>query len=136
MVAEKPDAAKKLSHILSGGRAIRRNGFSKYNPIFEFEFDQRGSGMVHVVVTSVMGHVFETEFDEKYRVWHQTDPAVLFDLDTPVLKIINSVSHRYHCVCVQWILTTIALLLLLLLLLLRKKYFYTILLGKAKIERY
>jgi len=38
-VAEKNDIAKSVAEILSHGRYDRRESFSKYNKIYEFDFD-------------------------------------------------------------------------------------------------
>ncbi|TMW55827.1 hypothetical protein Poli38472_008475 [Pythium oligandrum] len=82
-VAEKPSVAKEIAAILSGGRYDRKQGFSPYNAIFEFPYEiQRQS--VHMVVTSVTGHLMELEFDPQYRSWYSCDPVELFN--APVLK--------------------------------------------------
>ena len=43
-VAEKNDAAKRISQILSQGNSHRREGFSVYNKIFEFDYNILGNG--------------------------------------------------------------------------------------------
>lgn len=89
-VAEKPDAAKKIAAILSNGKASRRKGFSQYNAIFEFDFNGfEGGSTVKMVVTSVTGHLMETDFDQKYRNWNSCDPVVLFDMTTPINQFVR-----------------------------------------------
>ncbi len=44
-----------------------------------------------MVVTSVTGHMQELEFQEPFNNWSMCDPAVLFDLNTPVAKSVGKV---------------------------------------------
>ncbi|RVE69228.1 hypothetical protein OJAV_G00075520 [Oryzias javanicus] len=55
-VAEKNDAAKGISEIMSNGRARRREGMSKFNKIYEYEYFLFGQN-VTVTMTSVSGHL-------------------------------------------------------------------------------
>lgn len=67
-VAEKNDAAKSISEIMSCGRMKRREGKSVYNKIYEFEynlFNQRCT----MTMTSVSGHLLNLEFSGAYRKW-------------------------------------------------------------------
>ena len=67
-VAEKNDAAKSISGIMSCGRLKRREGRSVYNKIYEFEynlFNQRCT----MIMTSVSGHLLNLEFSGAYRKW-------------------------------------------------------------------
>ncbi|KAJ3673895.1 hypothetical protein LUZ60_005887 [Juncus effusus] len=85
-VAEKPSVAKSVAEILSrgGGGGMRtRDGRSRYNRVFEFEYTIRGQRCL-MLVTSVTGHLMELEFDERYKKWHSCDPAVLYQ--APVHK--------------------------------------------------
>uniref|UniRef100_A0A3P9PY74 DNA topoisomerase n=1 Tax=Poecilia reticulata TaxID=8081 RepID=A0A3P9PY74_POERE len=59
-VAEKNDAAKGISEIMSGGRA-RRN--------------------VTVTMTSVSGHLLGLEFKAPFQKWHSCSPVLLFDTE-------------------------------------------------------
>ncbi|PSN32683.1 DNA topoisomerase 3-alpha [Blattella germanica] len=82
-VAEKNDAAKNLAGFLSGGNLRRRDGYSKFNKIYEFEcnaFNQR----CHMIMTSVSGHLLGLEFVGNYRNWRGCNPLALFD--APVTK--------------------------------------------------
>ncbi|XP_077229660.1 topoisomerase 3alpha isoform X2 [Tasmannia lanceolata] len=83
-VAEKPSVAKAVAGILSRNQGLRvREGRSRYNKIFEFEYNIR-SQHCHMLVTSVTGHLMELEFDERYRKWHSCDPTDLYS--APVRK--------------------------------------------------
>ena len=82
-VAEKNDAAKNIAEIMSGGHCNRREGLSRFNKIYEYQYMVQGS-QANMVMTSVSGHLLNTEFPEQYRKWYAVNPIQLFDL--PVLK--------------------------------------------------
>ncbi|XP_035551186.1 DNA topoisomerase 3-alpha-like isoform X2 [Juglans regia] len=85
-VAEKPSVAKSVAGILSRNQGLRtRNGRSRYNRIFEFNYSINGRPC-HMLVTSVTGHLMELEFEERYRKWHSCDPADLYQ--APVRKFV------------------------------------------------
>ncbi|XP_018404081.1 PREDICTED: DNA topoisomerase 3-alpha isoform X1 [Cyphomyrmex costatus] len=77
-VAEKPDAAKNIAGYLSHGTSRRREGFSKYNKIFEFNVQLWGQNC-QMVMTSVSGHLLGHEFTGGYNKWHSCHPLNLFD---------------------------------------------------------
>ena len=77
-VAEKPSVAKELAGILSSGRASSRRGASQYNTVHEFDHQLDG-GPCKMIITSVLGHLMEMEFEEQYRKWHGCDIGALFD---------------------------------------------------------
>ncbi|XP_054891755.1 DNA topoisomerase 3-alpha [Poeciliopsis prolifica] len=79
-VAEKNDAARGISEILSGGRARRREGFSKFNKIYEFECSLFGQN-VTVTMTSVSGHLLGLEFKAPFQKWLSCSPVLLFDAE-------------------------------------------------------
>lgn len=87
-VAEKPSVAKAVSGILSknqpGGMRVR-DGRSRYNKIFEFNYTIRNQPC-HMLFTSVTGHLMELEFDDRYRKWHSCDPVDLYN--APVRKYV------------------------------------------------
>ncbi|KAL9654769.1 hypothetical protein ABK040_008563 [Willaertia magna] len=83
-VAEKPDAAKQIANALSNGKFKSRNGKSKYNRIYEFDYRFKNQN-VTMVVTSVTGHLMEIDFELAKKNWHSCDPSVLMDVTTPVL---------------------------------------------------
>ncbi|KAJ6918667.1 DNA topoisomerase 3-alpha isoform X2 [Populus alba x Populus x berolinensis] len=76
-VAEKPSVAKSVATILSRNQLRVRDGRSRYNKIFEFNYSINGQ-QCHMLVTSVTGHLMEVEFEERFRKWHSCDPADLY----------------------------------------------------------
>lgn len=62
-----------------------REGRSRYNKIFEFNYAIRGQPC-HMLFTSVTGHLMELEFEERYRKWLSCDPADLYH--APVHKFV------------------------------------------------
>ncbi|XP_028766082.1 DNA topoisomerase 3-alpha isoform X2 [Neltuma alba] len=85
-VAEKPSVAKSVATILSRNQGLRvREGRSRYNKIFEFNYAIRGQPC-HMLFTSVTGHLMELEFEERYRKWLSCDPADLYH--APVHKFV------------------------------------------------
>ncbi|XP_058446097.1 DNA topoisomerase 3-alpha [Malaya genurostris] len=82
-VAEKNDASKNIANLLSRGTAQRREGFSPYNKIYEFEYTIRGQ-RVQMVMTSVSGHLLNFEFLPSFRGWNSCNPEQLFE--APVRK--------------------------------------------------
>ncbi|XVE86484.1 hypothetical protein DITRI_Ditri18aG0037600 [Diplodiscus trichospermus] len=85
-VAEKPSVAKSVSGILSRNQGLRvRDGRSRFNKIFEFNYSIRGQPC-HMLFTSVTGHLMELEFEDRFRKWHSCDPADLYH--APVRKYV------------------------------------------------
>ncbi|XP_059220855.1 DNA topoisomerase 3-alpha [Stomoxys calcitrans] len=82
-VAEKNDAAKTIAAQLSNGTARRREGYSVYNKIYEFEANVKGAKS-KMVMTSVSGHLLQLEFLGSYRNWQNVNPESLFE--APVRK--------------------------------------------------
>lgn len=100
-VAEKPSVAKAVTGILSRNNARMREGRSRYNKIFEFEYTIRGQP-IHMIFTSVTGHLMELEFDERFKKWHSCDPADLYQ--APVRKSVPQVCHliiSFLCNCLN-----------------------------------
>ena len=64
-VAEKNDAAKNIAGLLSGGARSMREGFSKFNKIYEFKCRVQGSRDADMCMTSVSGHMLNFDFEEK-----------------------------------------------------------------------
>ncbi|KAK4477749.1 hypothetical protein RD792_017010 [Penstemon davidsonii] len=88
-VAEKPSVAKAVSQILSknpssGGLRVRE-GRSRYNKIFEFNYAIQNQH-IQMSFTSVTGHLMELEFEDRYRKWHSCDPVDLYQ--APVKKFV------------------------------------------------
>ncbi|XP_025202861.1 DNA topoisomerase 3-alpha [Melanaphis sacchari] len=82
-VAEKNDAAKNIAGHLSSGNLQRREGFSKFNKIYEFNHTFQGSPST-MIMTSVSGHLLGYEFQGSYRSWTSCSPLELFHI--PVVK--------------------------------------------------
>ena len=68
---------------MSRGGSNRREGFSQYNKIYEFQYQVQGA-MADMVMTSVSGHLLGMDFGEQYRKWYSCHPVQLFDL--PIQK--------------------------------------------------
>lgn len=77
-VAEKNDAAKNLAEIMSKGRYRRREGLSRFNKIYEYEYRLFNQNCT-MVMTSVSGHLLNLDFVGTYRKWQGCNPITLFD---------------------------------------------------------
>ncbi|XP_064477932.1 DNA topoisomerase 3-alpha-like [Ornithodoros turicata] len=77
-VAEKNDAAKNISDLMSHGRFRRRDGLSRFNKIYEFDYRLLGSNC-KMSMTSVSGHLLNLDFTGTHRKWHSCSPVELFD---------------------------------------------------------
>ncbi|XP_070580775.1 DNA topoisomerase 3-alpha-like [Ptychodera flava] len=77
-VAEKNDAAKSLADVMSRGSYSRREGFSKFNKIYEWDFNLLNQNC-RMTMTSVSGHLMNYEFVGTYQKWHGCNPVMLFD---------------------------------------------------------
>uniref|UniRef100_A0A0A9WRY3 DNA topoisomerase n=1 Tax=Lygus hesperus TaxID=30085 RepID=A0A0A9WRY3_LYGHE len=82
-VAEKNDAAKNIALFLSNGNSSRREGFSVYNKIYDFNCHALNQNCA-MSMTSVSGHMMNYDFVGTYRGWHSCSPEDLFD--APVYK--------------------------------------------------
>ncbi|CAL1541767.1 unnamed protein product [Lymnaea stagnalis] len=82
-VAEKNDAAKSLANVMSQGRSRMREGFSKFNKIYEFDYRLMNQE-VKMVMTSVSGHLLGLEFTGSFKKWNACNPVDLFSV--PVEK--------------------------------------------------
>lgn len=83
-VAEKNDAAKSISALLSGGTARRTEGLSTYNKLYSFQCNFKGA-QTDMIMTSVSGHLLTFDFIDAYKQWQSCDPISLFD--APVIKL-------------------------------------------------
>lgn len=78
-VAEKNDVAKNVANILSRGTAKKREGYSVYNKLYDFQyFVPALNRSCDMVMTSVCGHLMNYEFTSEYTKWQSCDPKVLF----------------------------------------------------------
>ncbi|XP_034311164.2 DNA topoisomerase 3-alpha isoform X1 [Magallana gigas] len=78
-VAEKNDAAKTIANVISRGSAKKREGFSKFNKIYEFNYNILNKNCL-MMMTSVSGHLLEMDFVGQYNKWYSCSPLSLFDL--------------------------------------------------------
>lgn len=79
-VAEKNDAAKGIAEIMSSGRSRKREGLSKFNKLYEFDYHLFGQN-VSVTMTSVSGHLLALEFKAPFQKWYSCNPVLLFDTE-------------------------------------------------------
>lgn len=79
-VAEKNDAAKGIADLLSNGRMRRKEGLSKFNKIYEFDYHLYGQN-VTMIMTSVSGHLLAHDFQTQFRKWQSCNPLVLFEAE-------------------------------------------------------
>jgi DNA topoisomerase-3 len=77
-VAEKPSVAKELARIISKGTSTTRNGFSQYNRLFDISRCDFQGRNVSMTMTSVTGHMMETDFTSNHRTWGSCNPLELF----------------------------------------------------------
>lgn len=82
MVAEKPSIAKAIAEALSGkGGFTYRTGACKFCKIFEF-YGQIFGKNAFFKVTSVIGHIYTTDFPQEFQDWRKVDPIKLFEAQT------------------------------------------------------
>ena len=84
-VAEKNDAAKTISAILSNGTASNTAGASQYNRVYQFQYDgfsAEPNGLrsnVQMLFTSVTGHLMTVGFSQQnHKKWQTCRPSELF----------------------------------------------------------
>ncbi|KAM9980995.1 hypothetical protein ACTFIY_003302 [Dictyostelium cf. discoideum] len=87
-VAEKPSAAKEIAAILSNKRATVREGFSKYNKLWDFKYNILNFNDCEMTFTSVTGHLMEIDVVEQFKPWASCDPIQLFE--APIRKTVPS----------------------------------------------
>ncbi|KAI6197193.1 hypothetical protein M3Y94_01195600 [Aphelenchoides besseyi] len=76
-VAEKNDAAKSISAIMSTGRSRIRAGPAKYNKLYTFDMFLL-SQQAPIVFTSVSGHLMELEFQDNLKNWRANPIDICF----------------------------------------------------------
>lgn len=62
----------------------QREGLSKFNKIYEFDYNMNGRN-VKMVMTSVSGHMLTYAFPGTYKNWERCSPLDLFS--APVFKV-------------------------------------------------
>lgn len=107
-VAEKNDAAKGIAALLAAGAPVhRREGQSKYNKVYSFEYNVNGEqvrvrscprmcvcAQMHMQMTSVSGHLSNFDFKGDARTWGRVPMLELFNL--PLYKTITPNSRVRH----------------------------------------
>jgi len=87
-VAEKPSIARSITEILSGNQFTTRQSPNRYCKNFDFHYRLPPSPqLVDFTVTSVLGHLTCTDFDDHYQGWRNCDPFSLFD--APINRFVN-----------------------------------------------
>ncbi|KYQ94399.1 DNA topoisomerase III [Tieghemostelium lacteum] len=109
-VAEKPSAAQEISSLLAKGRANKRQGLSKFNPVWEFPYELNGEKCT-MTFTSVTGHLMTTDVVEPYNKWGTCSPIDLFEVgvhkfvpeaNKPILRSLETES-RAADVLILWL---------------------------------
>jgi len=77
MVSEKPKIASTIAGILSNENYTSRSGKSRACPVHEFDYTFQGE-RAHFKMTSVIGHIFSTDFLPEFQSWDKTKPEDLF----------------------------------------------------------
>ncbi|PLW57729.1 hypothetical protein PCANC_01400 [Puccinia coronata f. sp. avenae] len=87
-VAEKPSIARSITEILSGNQFTTRQSPNRYTKNFDFHYRLPPSPqLADFTVTSVLGHLTGTDFDEHHKGWRNCDPFSLFD--APINRFVN-----------------------------------------------
>lgn len=81
MVAEKPSIARSIADALSNGSYNSRKGACKFCQVHEYYGSMFGKN-AFFKVTSVIGHVYTTDFPPGYQDWRKIDPVELFEAPT------------------------------------------------------
>ncbi|KAK3741507.1 hypothetical protein QZH41_002967 [Actinostola sp. cb2023] len=79
------NANETLSYLKTKNE-IEREGFSKFNKIYEFNCNILNAN-AQMVMTSVSGHLMGLEFSQAYRKWNSCSPLQLFT--APVAKYVG-----------------------------------------------
>ena len=82
-VAEKNDAAREISRLLSNNSSHRKEGLSKFNKIYEFSCQMLNNN-ARVSMTSVSGHLLTQDFSANFKGWEKCHPVSLFS--APILR--------------------------------------------------
>lgn len=79
MIAEKPSIALSIAEALSGKYGYKTKKGKM--PVHEYKSAFKGRS-AFFRVSSVIGHVFTTDFPSKYSDWNSIEPKKLFDVET------------------------------------------------------
>ncbi|KAG0149961.1 hypothetical protein CROQUDRAFT_58679, partial [Cronartium quercuum f. sp. fusiforme G11] len=87
-VAEKPSIARAITEILSSNQFQTRTSANRYTKNYDFTYRFPPSTQeARVTVTSVLGHLTQSDFDTHHRGWSSCDPFMLFD--APISRFVN-----------------------------------------------
>lgn len=87
-VAEKPSIARAITEILSSNQFQTRQSPNKYVKNFDFTYRLPPSAQqVRFTVTSVLGHLTQSDFDAHHKKWSNCDPFALFD--APIERFVS-----------------------------------------------
>lgn len=89
-VAEKPSVAKEMANVFSNHTCRSTRSHSQYNPLFEFPFNLNSGQRVNMIITSVAGHLLNTDFMGEDRRW---SPNVQALFGAPIHKYVDD-SHK------------------------------------------
>ena len=78
MIAEKPSLAKSLAQILSNGNLTVRNS-NVSCPVYEYRNSFLNNRNILFKFTSVCGHVFSVDFEDRFKNWDKSEPIELYD---------------------------------------------------------
>ncbi|KAF1985294.1 prokaryotic type I DNA topoisomerase [Aulographum hederae CBS 113979] len=78
-VAEKPSIAKAVANHLAGQVTTTSARGIAWIKNYEFNFNFNAWGHSSVCFTSVAGHVYEKDFESRFRDWQGCSPQALFD---------------------------------------------------------
>ena len=95
-VAEKPSIAKAVANHLAGREVQAGTTGSRFikNYIFNYRFNNYW-GDSEVVFTSVVGHIKDQDFPERYK-WGSCQPRDLFEAEI-VIKVDDVCSYPLKC---------------------------------------
>lgn len=65
-------------------------GKSKFNPIYEFDYDIRNKGIYTLRITSVLGHIMGLKYPDQYKNWNSTNMLDLFSAQMEIIPIESS----------------------------------------------
>ena len=94
MVAEKPSIAKKLTEILSPKSPKYENKTNEMNWVY-YTFEGYFKRIkAKFTVTSVKGHIYESNFRERHNDWEEIEAGDLYEIETIKTAKINKFSKK------------------------------------------
>ncbi|GJD07966.1 DNA topoisomerase 3-alpha [Galdieria sulphuraria] len=93
-VAEKPSAARELSHALAKKENIKVREIGSRLKVYEFELDLDHE-KVTMVFSNVAGHIKALDFHENYRGWDSCEQVALLDPSKTPIKEHDPVANFF-----------------------------------------